>query len=330
MKRLKNRKRGRLLKSNSFFEALIRNWPAKIIAIAAAVLLFLFHRTSTLEERFFSVPLEVIENSKLIPAEDFPQKVGITLRGAEEGVYHILEEDIEAHIDLSQFNKEGEYDVPVEVEKKGSAVNVDPLEIRVEPLMINVELEKKVTKTLEVIPKFEGFPAHGYELEQYFITPTFVKVEGPESRVENLETVNTEKIDLTGKKDDFTVRVQIDHSDSLVRFPGGDVVEFHAIIQEAIILKTFEPVDIVRIDLSPDLVVVDGENTGSIKLQGSQLLIEKVGREQVRLVVDCSLINSPGTYTLPTRPDVPLGLLVLNYDPVEITLTVRPFEETEQ
>lgn len=313
---------------------LAANWPAKVISIAAAVLLFLFHRVGTLEERFFSVPLNVIENEEFIPAEPYPDKVRVTLRGSEEGIYHILEEDVVARIDLTEYNSEGTYEVPVEVRKRGSALNVDPLEIQVEPMKITIELEEKITKTLEVTPSFDGFPAHGYEMEQYFLTPTFVKVEGPRSYVKDLDTVNTEEIDLSGKKENFTVRANIKHPNDLVRFPGGDVVEFHAIIQEAIILKTFEPVDIIRMDLDPDLIVTSGQKTGSVKVQGSQLIIEKISLDEIRLVVDCSTIQEEGVYTLPTKPDVPMGLLVLNYDPVEVTFTVEEYapepEEEEQ
>lgn len=318
------------MKNRSFLDFISKNWPAKVIAVAAAVVLFLFHRISTLEERFFSLPLTVIENEEYIPAEDYPKKVNVTLRGSAEDVFHILEEDIEAEIDLSEFNKEGAYEVPVEIRKKGSALNVEPLEIRVEPMELEVVLEKKTTKTLEVIPRFEGFPAHGYELEQFFITPTFLKVEGPRSHVTNLKTIKTERIDLSGKKENFTVRVNVQQDDPLVRFPGGNVVEFHAIIQETVILKTFQPVDIVRMDLNPDFIVISGQKTGFIRVQGTQLVIEKVRPEQVRLIVDCSDITSPGVYTLPAKPDIPLGLLVLHYEPVEVTLEVRTDESEEQ
>ena len=34
-------------------EKLLENWPAKIVCLALALLLFLFYRMSTLDERFF-------------------------------------------------------------------------------------------------------------------------------------------------------------------------------------------------------------------------------------------------------------------------------------
>jgi hypothetical protein len=74
------------LNSREFFARLLDNWPIKVLSIAAAILLFLFHRMGMLEERFFSVPLEVQVNEQLIPAETYPQTVRVTLRGRSEEI----------------------------------------------------------------------------------------------------------------------------------------------------------------------------------------------------------------------------------------------------
>ena len=53
----------------------------KVICLTAAVILLLFHRVTTLTERFFSVPLDVSTPSGLAVASAFPKTVRITLRG---------------------------------------------------------------------------------------------------------------------------------------------------------------------------------------------------------------------------------------------------------
>ena len=50
------------------FARMVHNWPVKAMSIAAAALLFLFHRISTLEERYFSVPIEILVDENLAPA----------------------------------------------------------------------------------------------------------------------------------------------------------------------------------------------------------------------------------------------------------------------
>ena len=78
-----------------------RNWPAKIISVVAAIMLFLFYRATSLEERFFSVPLNVIVNESYAVASEVPKSVKVTLRGSEENIFLILEDDIEVYADFS-------------------------------------------------------------------------------------------------------------------------------------------------------------------------------------------------------------------------------------
>ncbi len=325
----KRRERRRQLRNSDFLERLVSNWPAKVLSIVAAIVLFMVYRINTLEERFFSVPLKVILNEQYIPAGPYPRNVRITLRGNREEIFLILEEDIEATLDLSKYSTEGLFKAPVRIEKKGTSLEVDPLEVKVEPFEITVTLEKKVTKTLEVFPSLTGYPAHGFELAQYYLNPTYVRVEGPKSRVSDLRTILTEEIDLSGKKENFTVRVRPKVDDPLLQFPGGNTIEFNGIIQETVILQTFDNTDIITMDLDPDLIVANDFPPGLVQVQAGQLIMEETVPEDVHLLIDCSSITEPGVYTLPVRPDVPLGLLVLKYLPVEIELDIRLHQEGE-
>ena len=46
------------MNTRKFVDGILSDWPAKIISLAAAALLFLFYRVNTMDERFFSEPLE--------------------------------------------------------------------------------------------------------------------------------------------------------------------------------------------------------------------------------------------------------------------------------
>ena len=311
------------MRSRSFFHTLIDNWPAKVLSIVAAIVLFMVYRINVLEERFFSVPLKVITNEKYIPAGPYPRNVRITLRGNRDEIFLILEEDIEATLDISGYQTEGQFKSSVEIEKSGTALEVDPLEINVDPYEITLTLEEKASKTLEVFPSIAGYPVHGYELAQYYLNPTYVRVEGPRKRIAEMRTILTEEIDMSGKKENFTLRVRLAVEDPLLFFPGGNVVEFNGIIQESVILKTFEEVEIITLDLDPKFTVTGADFNGIIRVQGSMLILEDTRPEEVRLVIDCSEIVEEGSYLLPVRPDIPLGLLVLKFEPQSLRLTVE-------
>ena len=88
------------MRNRRFFERILDNWPAKIISLAVALVLFLFYRIVNLEERFFNVPLSIEVPENFTASGNYPRSVRITLRGGQEEIFHILEEDIRASADL--------------------------------------------------------------------------------------------------------------------------------------------------------------------------------------------------------------------------------------
>jgi YbbR domain-containing protein len=309
------------LKNKRLVERLTNNWPAKILSIVAAILLFLFYRISTLQDRYLSVPLHVITNDAFVPSTPIPQTVRITLRGKADAVFLVHEEDIDAYVDFSGYRAAGIYRAPIKVARKGSTAGSD-IEIKVDPLELTVTMEKKGQKSVDVYPNIKGFPAKGYELGQYFLTPKQVEVVGPESKVSEISTITTDTIDLTGKTSDFTEKVGLAIGDPVVHVLGNEQVEFHGVIQKIIIIKTIEPVDVVALDLQPSFTMASDYKTGQIELQGGQLDLESLKPGDVTLDVECSQIHSPGVYTLPVKPSVPLGITVLNFTPERVTLTI--------
>jgi YbbR domain-containing protein len=310
------------LRARRLIGRLLHNWPAKALSLAAAILLLVFHDISRLEERFFSVPLELELPQGYVPASSFPDNVRVSLRGESEEIFRILEEDIRAYVDLTEHDNAGVFKEPVRVERQGTARGIEPLEIGVEPLEVEITLEETLRKGVDVQPSLSGFPPPGYELTQYQISPSTVEIEGPSSRVEDIEEVATEDIELTGRREDFSVRVRLQRPDPLVDFLGGDVVEFRGIIEEAVVLHTFDPVETVVLGLDPQLQIDGQLPSGIVRVQGRQLDLEETEPEQVQLIVDASGIDEPGIYELPVRPDVPQGLIVLRYEPTDVQVTV--------
>jgi YbbR domain-containing protein len=247
----------------------------------------------------------------------------VSLRGESEEIFRILEEDIRAYVDLTEHDSAGEFLEPIRVERLGTARGIEPLEIGVEPVEVAITLEETLQKGVEVQPSLSGFPPTGYELTQYQISPSTVEIQGPRSRVAQMEEVTTEDIELTGRREDFNVRVRLQRPDPLVTFLGGDVVEFRGIVEEAVVLHTFDPVETVVLGLDPQLQLDGQLPSGTVRVQGRQLDLEDTEPDQVQLIVDASAITSPGQYVLSVRPDVPQGLIVLRYEPTEVEVTVR-------
>jgi len=205
-------------------------WPVKVLSLAAALIIVVFYRMSNLETRFFSAPLLIESSETLIPANAFASAVRISLRGEADGIQPILEEDIEAFIDLGRYTIEGNYRVPVQIRKKGSALGVEPLEISVLPIEIPLTLELRVTRNVDVYPVLQGTVAEGFELRHQSLIPQTVVAEGPRSVMESHLEFDTEIINLDGRYDDFSIMVNIIDDNPLISIHGSRLLEFRGAI----------------------------------------------------------------------------------------------------
>jgi len=220
------------MNSRELILKITEKWPVKILSIGAALLISMLYKMNTLETRFFSAPLRVESANILIPASSYPQTVKINLRGEKNSIFPILEEDIEAYIDLSRYSSENSYRIPVQIRKKGSALGIEPLEITVEPVDIYIKLENKISRTVKVSPSFRGFITEGYEMTSQLIIPAEITAEGPRSNVEALHEFNTATIDLEGRNQDFSVMVNIINNDPLIVTHGSRMIEYRGTIQK--------------------------------------------------------------------------------------------------
>jgi YbbR domain-containing protein len=310
------------MKVRPFSRVFLNDLPVKVICLTAAVILLLFHRVTTLSERFFSVPLAVSTPSGLAVASAFPKTVRITLRGAEESIYPILSDDVEAAVALDAHRSAGVYRAQVKVIRKGTAANVEPLEIRVDPREIEFSLEPLDERRVAVVADMRGTPAYGYELLQSVLAPQNVVIRGARSRVQGVATVSTEEIDLTGRTSSFAARLRIILPNALVRIAGDASADFRATIQESTTERTFDAVTIVPADLSPRFSLASAPAPGSVHVRGAQLAVDGVSPDQVRLLLDCSAVRRAGLYTLHARPDTGGNVTVLDWSPREVTVDV--------
>jgi hypothetical protein len=236
------------LNSRKILAKIIDKWPAKVLSVAAALVLLMFHRMTTQEIRYFSTVLQIEISDDFIPTGSFTQLVRVNMRGNVNGIYSIIEDDIEAYIDLRRYTTEGWIRVPVQVRKKGSALNVEPLEILVDPMEISLQLERRVSRSIPISPVFQGEIAGGFEIVSYSLTPQTVTVEGPRSSVETLASLNTGTIDMTRRDRNFSLRVNIINNNPLLIVRGSGITEFNCIIQEIHLYNNYNVENIAEDD----------------------------------------------------------------------------------
>jgi YbbR domain-containing protein len=311
-----------LLNSRNLFARAVKNWPAKVLSVALAIVLFIFHRMSVVEERFFSVPLVIETVGDLIPSGSYPRTIRVTLRGDANSIFPIAEEDIEVYLDLSGYIAAGTYRAPVEIRKKGSALGVDPLEVWVDPMEISIELDHKISKSVPLIPRYQGYVESGYELVSYTLEPTKAVIEGPSKLVSGISELTTEFVELSGRNADFSIVVRILNQEPLVVVQGNRIAEFRASIRAAIMIRTMDELPIEVIGLNGSLRAEPEVISGSIRLEGAQKELEIYTPPGPVLTLDCSDITEPGEYTLPVRVAIPAQFSLARTEPEEVRVFI--------
>ena len=220
--------------NSKLLKKITEKWPVKVLSVAAALIISIFYRMNSLETRFFSVPLKIEANSALVPANSLTNEVRISLRGEPDSIQQIMENDIEAYIDLGRYSNEGTYRAPVQIRKKGSALGVAPLEISVLPIEISLVIEQNIIKSIPVFPVFKGTISQGFELADRQIIPDTIIAEGPRSALEDIKEFNTEIIDIDRRYENFSVRVNIINDNPLISVHGDRMIEFRGVINRII------------------------------------------------------------------------------------------------
>jgi YbbR domain-containing protein len=298
------------------------NWPPKVISVAMAIVLLVFHRMSLLQERFFSVPLGVETDSSLIPASPYPGTVRITLRGDANTIYPIMEDDIQAYVDLNKYAEPGTYRAPVQIRKHGTAVRTEALEISVDPLELVVTLDDRLSKTVAVQASFRGVVEPGYELSSYTLEPSHVAVEGPKGIVADVEELSTDYIELTGRSEDFSSTVRILNNEPLLIVRGNGFIEFHGAVREKQRAESFQNLPIMIEGLNDQFVGELEIGAGSVRIEGGQTIFDRTKNQDIRLYVDCSSINSAGDFLLPVLVFFPHLFTIIRQDPQQVIIHI--------
>lgn len=304
-------------------DRMLENWPAKIMCITLSLLLFLFYRMSTLERRYFSVPLSVETNGDLVPAVNYPRQIKVNIRGEKDRIYPVQEEDIQVYVDLSRLTREGEYRVPVGSRLKGSALDIDSMEISLEPSEILLRVEHRIVKKVPVTPSFKGYPEAGYEFTGYIVNPATIEVSGPRSLLAKMNEMETEQIDLSGRNAAFEGSVPLVNKNSLVSVAGNGKIEYRITISQTTLIRTFDDVPFYFENLDPSFEVDYGSETGTVQIKGSQTDLSGWTLPANVLTVLCEGINAPGVYSLPVQVIVTAPFEVVSSSPSDIQLNVR-------
>jgi len=313
-----------------FLARAVENWPAKVLSLALAIFLLIYHRMSLLETRVLFTPIVIEQLNAMMPSNSYPRIVKVSLKGESQNLNSILEEDIEAYVNLRDIKTAGTYKVPVLWRKKGTAEGIEPLQISVDPMEITFSLDHKVSKFVPISVNFVGQVEAGYNMNSYSIEPNQIVVEGPATLMGSISELQTELIDLSGRRGDFSVTASILHNDPLVVIRGEGTVIFSASVSQIILVRNISNVPITVSGLDEQFVVEPEIMNANVHIEGNDSdTVEAFRPSRGFLRIDCSQISESGEYVLSVLVQAVAGLSI-RVEPREVKIQVSPVPTEEE
>ncbi len=296
---------------------LFDNLALKAASLAIAVVLWFVIAGEKTSERGLAVPVE-LQNvpPNLEMTGEAVNTVEVRLR-ASPGIIHALGPgEISAQVDLAG-SAEGERIIHLSPE----AIRV-PFGVRVvkiTPSILTLNFERTLQKMVPVRPRLLGRPAPGREVVEVASDPAEVRISGPRSRVQEVESAFTEPVSLEGAAVDVTEAVSVGLDDPMLRLLGSSRVKVTARLAEVKGRRTFEGLAVtVRGMPAPSRPF-----TVRVTLAGPQLLLARLEPGDLHPYVAVDPAAPVGTRPTRVALDLPpayTGVSVELVEPAELHL----------
>jgi YbbR domain-containing protein len=305
---------------------LVHNWPLKLAAVGLATLLYgsLVASQSTRTLSDIVIPIDAVPppDTFLLTSIDPVTEIRYF---APSGT-RPLSSDFEASIDLSGIQPgSGPQRVTVRVVSIDDRITV----VGVQPSAVTVELDRLGSKTIEVLVDHEQAP-EGLELGEITVTPSRVEVAGPESVIERVVTARASVI-IQPSGIDVDQDITLVAVDELGEAVGQVAVEPRA---AHVTIPVFSDRETRTLPINP---VISGDpaagfEVASVTVDPLTVLVEGDADQLAELVrVDTALIPLAGVssdLTITVELALPIGVLAVGDDPIDITVTLRPVTST--
>ena len=288
--------------------------PLKLMSLGFAVLLWLLIAGERTSEMGRSVPVELQNFPRDLELTGEPvNAVEVRLRASPGMIQRIVPGEVSAQINLVGFG-EGEH--IVHLTEGAIRMPFGVKVVKISPAVLTLHLERTLRKVVPVQPRLLGRPAEGFEVAEVTSQPAEVRVEGPTSRVDEVESAFTEPVSVDGATATVTDTVTIGIADPLLRVMVTPRARVTARIRERHATRTFKGVA-VEVRGSTD---TPRPGRVDVTLTGPAAGLPALAPGDVRAYVDAAAASEGrATVAVEIAPGHP-GIEVKECSPAEVLL----------
>lgn len=267
-------------------EPLIKDLGKKVLAVLIAVSLWLVANLQHDVEKNVAVDVNYTNLPPgLIITNNPPKKLNVRVRGPRSQLSSVAPKDMLFTIDLSSVGSGASmFEVRTDM-------IIPPRDVQVtgiSPSEINIDVDRVAQKEVAVEAMIAA-PDTGYEIAGApAVSPSGVRIRGPESLLGRIKTVSTDPVSLEGEKSSFTIEVPLRPPYSLVDIVGGNTVRVTVDLKEKILEKEFNNLDINFVNFDDLEYETDGNIETEITFEGPFSIINKLNSKDIELYVDGS------------------------------------------
>lgn len=212
---------------------------------------------------------------------------------------------------------------PIFYDQQGRVASVSGLDLSTNSVSVTIPVEESAGFADKLVTvEWVGDPAPGYRLLSVSADPPSVLVEGRQVQLNQINTVPTEPIDITGLTESFQQTAILD-------LPAGTSVDPDQTITVDIVIEPILTTDTVNkapevIGLDPDFEAILNPDEVRIVLFGPLPVLDAMTDDDVRVTLNLFGLEA-GSYTVEPDVDVPdLGVEIRSVQPSLVGVTITP------
>ncbi len=254
-------------------DIIFKNFWYKVFSILCGFLLWFMVIGQQNSEITVELPLEyknVPQN--FIITKSIVNKVNVLFSGPSTLIKLIAKKELSFPIDLSHVHKgKNEIVLYPEMLNLPHKINIKIIT----PSTISIYVDKIVTETKAVVPQIVGTVAKGFKISKISIEPPYVSITAAEDELKSIQTIKTDTINVTDKKENIDVKVPLITNLRYLRSISPLEVEVKIEIKEKFVKKVFKNIKIFikskldltnyQINLKPKTVTIFTEISDNFK-----------------------------------------------------------------
>lgn len=286
----------------NFIPGFIRHdFLRKLIALFFAVLIWQRVNSEIAEpDTLRDIPVHISLPADLEQTSDNPVKVNLKVKGSRRLLNKLKVKDINIDVRIDE-KANGQKDIKYRIDPKEITVPSGITVLEVEPSVIKIPVDIKVSKTVPVELSISGYLLDGYSYKKNSIIPSSVSISGPKNLVDDIKEIKAEPIILRPENvADFECEVNL-------KAPKNITVSRKAVTAQIEVYKKYEirefenvlvkpfgtPETPAKIDLKPDKVYV--------RIKGVKKSVEIMNDRELNPLVDVSKLKVPGKYSIKVK-----------------------------